>query len=113
MQGDDFASVFERCATTAEDNFRPACYQGLGRDAAGHKIQDSISDAAKTKSTSMLCMLGKDDEASSNCAVGAVDHFIRHYHSDEQAKVLCESYDADLRVLCLKTAEEYYETFQI
>jgi hypothetical protein len=58
----------------------------------------------------MLCMLGKDDEASSNCAVGAVEHFIRHYHSDVQAMVLCESFDADLRVLCLETAEEYYET---
>ncbi len=110
-QGDDFARVFEVCGGV-EDDFRPACYQGLGRDAAGHRIQDSVSDAAITNSTGMLCMLGEVDEARSNCVVGAVEHFIRHYHSDEQAKTLCGTFEADLRTLCLETAEDYYESFQ-
>ena len=111
-QGDDFARVFEICAT-AEEDFRPACYQGLGRDAAGHQIQDSVSDAAMTNSTGMLCRLGEDDEARSNCVVGAVEHFIRHYHGDEQAKELCESFEAGLRALCIRTSEVYYRSFQI
>jgi hypothetical protein len=66
-------------------------------------------------------ILGVDDQGSrlnalcsrSTYVVGVVEHFIRHYHGDEQARALCESFDAVLRVLCLEMAEAYYETFQI
>jgi hypothetical protein len=61
----------------------------------------------------MLCRLGEYDEAQSNCVTGAVEHFIRHYHSDEQAKELCESLGAGLRATYLETAEEYYKSFQV
>jgi hypothetical protein len=51
-------------------------------------------------------MLGEDDEAHSNCVMGAVRNFIHYYNNDEQAKALCESLDADLRALCLKRSED-------
>jgi len=54
-------------------------------------------------------MVGEDNEAHSNCVIGAVRAIINYYNSDEQAKELCESFEADLRTLCLKTVEEYYE----
>jgi hypothetical protein len=103
-QGNDFSKVFNLCGTV-EDDFRPTCYQSLGRDASSQ----SISEAQQTKST---CMLGEDYEARSNCVVGAVKDFISYYHDDAQAKELCESLDADLRALCLQTGEEYYKNFQ-
>jgi hypothetical protein len=102
-QGNDFAKVFDLCGTV-EDDFRPTCYQSLGRDAS----TQSISDVDQTKST---CMLGKDYEARSNCVVGAVKDFISYYHDDTKAKALCGSLDSDLRALCLQTSEEYYKSF--
>jgi hypothetical protein len=105
-QGNDFAKVFDLCAGV-EDDYRPACYQSLGRDASGQ----SDHDVAKTKST---CMLGKDYEAQSECVLEAVRNTISYYGSDEQAKELCESLDADFfRAACLQTAEEYYRIFLI
>jgi hypothetical protein len=43
--------------------------------------------------------------------VGAVEYFIRNYYGDTQAKAFCESLGADLRAGCLRTAEEYYRSF--
>ena len=103
-QDGDFAKVFDLCST-AEDDFRTTCYQSLGRDASGQ----SVSDVAKTKDT---CMLGRDYEARSDCVIGAVKDFISYYHSDTQAKELCESLDSDLRSLCLETGEDYYKSFE-
>ncbi len=103
-QGGDFDKVFELCGTV-EDEHRPTCYQSLGRDASGQ----TTSDAATTKE---ICMLGEDDEARSNCVIGAVKDFISYFHNDTQAKEFCRSLDADLRDTCLETAEEYYKTFQ-
>jgi hypothetical protein len=104
-QGYDFAKVFDLCATEAEDDYRPTCYQSLGRDASGN----SSSDVAKTRAS---CMQGQDYEARSNCVIGAVKDFISYYSSDRQARELCESFETDLRDVCLKTGEDYYELFQ-
>jgi hypothetical protein len=60
----------------------------------------------------MQCMLGKDYEARFNCAVGAVDYFIRDSYSDTRAKAFCEYFGADLRTMCLQEAEEYYVSLQ-
>lgn len=103
-QDGDFGKVFELCETV-EDEYRPTCYQSLGRDVSGQ----TASDATKTKEN---CMLGEDDEARSNCVVGAVKDFVSYYHSDTQAKEFCESLDRDLRETCLETGEEYYEIFE-
>jgi hypothetical protein len=104
-QDDDFGKVFELCGA-AEEDYRSTCYQSLGRDASGN----SASDLVKTKES---CMQGEDDEARSNCVIGAVKDFISYYNSDTQAKEFCESLDRDLRETCLETGERYYETFDI
>jgi hypothetical protein len=108
-QGNDFAKVFDLCATAIEDDSRPACYESLGKKAAGDSIEQYATGVGETTSTNTLCALGEDYEARSNCAVGAVKQFIFYYQSDEQVKALCESFDADLRAVCLQVGEEFYE----
>jgi hypothetical protein len=105
-QSYDFAKVFDLCASVEED-FRPACYQSLGRNAAIRSILDSVNDTAKAKSTSRLCMLGDGYAARSNCVDGAAKYFVYYYDSDEEVKELCGSLDdTDLRAGCFRTAEE-------
>ncbi len=111
-RGYDFAGVFDLCATAVEEDFRPACYQGLGWDASVQSIKQGISDMLINGSTRNLCMLGGEHEARFNCVVGAVEYFIRHYYSDAQARAFCEFLGADLRTMCLQAAEEYYQTLQ-
>ena len=108
-QGNDFAKVFGLCATAVEVDFRPACYQALGKQAVRDSIEQYATDVGRTTSTNTLCALGEDYEARSNCAVGAVRQFIFYYQSDEQAKALCEYFDEDLRAVCLQVGEEFYE----
>ena len=103
-QSNDFAKAFDLCATAVEDDFRPACYQGLGRAADGQ----SITDEAETEDA---CILGQDYDARANCLIGAVGHSIAFYQSDERAKALCESVEADLRDVCLRAVEEFYGRF--
>lgn len=100
----DFAAVFGLC-DGAEEDFRPACYRGLGRDATAR----SNYAAAGTQST---CMLGRDFEARSNCIAGAVENSIRHHHDDEQARVLCGTLGPDLRAACVRATEEYNDSFR-
>jgi hypothetical protein len=107
-QGNNFAKGFDLCGT-AEDEPHPGCYQGLGASAAAHNIKYVTGDAAKAEATRKLCMVGQDHEARSNCVTGAVRDFIHYYASDEQAKGLCESLDADLRTACFQEAEEHYK----
>lgn len=102
--GNDFQKVFELCGTV-ESEFRPTCYQSLGRDASGI----TSSDVDRTNAN---CMLGEDYEARSNCVIGAAKDFISYYSRDTEAKELCDSFDADLRKVCLETAEEYYVIFE-
>lgn len=104
-QGGDFSKVFDLCGGI-EDEFRPMCYQSLGRDASGK----STSDVDETRDT---CMLGEDYEARSNCIVGAVKDFISYYSDDKQANALCESLDdKDLRDMCLQESEDYNKTLE-
>jgi hypothetical protein len=44
--------------------------------------------------------------------IGAVKDFISYFHSDTQAKQLCESLAPDLRGACIGTAEDYYKSFE-
>ncbi len=106
-RGNNFANVFNLCADVEED-YRPACYQGLGWDASVQSLNQRADNAAVNESTSKLCMQGEGYEAQFNCVVGAVQYFTRHYYGDAQAKTFCESFGADLRGGCLKEAEEYY-----
>lgn len=108
IRSNDFAEVFNLCAEI-EDEDRPACYQGLGWDAS---VQSLKQGGDVNQSTRALCMLGAGYEAQSNCVIGAVEYFVRHYYSDTQARSFCESFGTDLRALCLREAEEYYGSFR-
>jgi hypothetical protein len=110
-RGNDFGKVFELCGE-AEEDFRQACYQGLGGYASAQSIQWNTTGVAQNGATSKLCKLGENYEARSNCVAGAAKQFILHYHNDVQAKELCKSFDVDLRAMCLRTVEEYYKSFQ-
>jgi hypothetical protein len=111
-QGYDFTKVFELCETV-EDGFRPACYRGLGRNAFEQGTRENITEAAQTASADMLCALGEDHEARSNCIVGAVRYFLLYYGNDTRAKAFCESLEANLREACLGSSAEFYEDFDI
>jgi hypothetical protein len=102
-QNYDFTKVFDLCAGV-EDDYRPTCYQSVGRDASSQ----GTADVDKTRD---ICMLGEDYEARSNCVIGVVRDFISYYSDDTQAKEFCESLDGDLRNLCLQEAEEFYKIF--
>ncbi len=112
-QGVDFTKVFDLCGGVEAD-FRPACYQGLGRDALEYSLgRKDLTGVAQTESTNTLCMIGEDHEARSNCVIGAVRQLILG-RRDEQAKAFCETPDdADLRAVCLQAAEKYYEDFAL
>ncbi|HYV33301.1 MAG TPA: hypothetical protein VE973_00430, partial [Candidatus Limnocylindria bacterium] len=104
LNGGDFKKVFDLCAT-ADKGYETVCYQSLGRDASGR----SISNAETTKAT---CELGNGFEPQVNCIIGAVKDFISYYHSDVQAKHLCEIIDPSLTQTCNETADSYYKSFQ-
>jgi hypothetical protein len=111
LLSNDFTKVFDLCERV-ENRFRPACYQGLGWDASVQSLKQGNSDATINESTSMICMLGDNHEARSNCVVGAVDYFIRNSYNDVQARAFCGYLGVDLRTLCLQEAEAYYRTLQ-
>lgn len=110
-RGNDFAKVFSLCAKV-EDEFRPACYQGLGWDASVQSLKQGTSDLSINEATRSLCALGEDQEAQFNCAVGAVNYFIRDSYNDTRAKAFCEYLGPDLRTVCLREAEEYYRSLR-
>lgn len=114
VRGGSFARVFELCAQVAEAEFRIACYQGLGGNAAGQGIRKHVSNAARSETVDMLCALGKDVEARSNCVTGAVNFLVYYYHDDAQARALCETFDdaQSLRAVCSGAVEEYYASFE-
>jgi hypothetical protein len=105
-RGNDFAQVFGLCAAV-EDGFRPACYRGLGANAGVQGIQQNGADVSEAESTRTLCVLSDDQEARSECVVGAAKTFIYYYHGGAQAKALCDSFDADLQAVCLRTVERF------
>src|SRR3712207_3052769 len=88
---DDYLSRdFDLCAMF-ENISRPACYQGVGRDAAWQSNGQVVDEVAEIGYTSIICVLGKDYEARSNCVVGAAKYFVDHYRGDTVAKTFCES----------------------
>ena len=104
VNGGDFADTFGWCRT-AEEPYRATCLQSLGRDASGR----STSEVQPTK---RICMLGRDHFEKSNCVIGAVKDFISYFHSDKQAKQLCNAFeDKELTTLCLQTTTSYYAQF--
>jgi hypothetical protein len=104
---DNFAKVFELCAMEVEDDFRPACYSGLGHLATTEATLAGITDEAQASFARELCMAAQDYEALHYCVVAAARQFVYHYNSDTQAKELCAPLtSADLRAVCLQRTEE-------
>ncbi|MDP2598896.1 MAG: hypothetical protein Q8P49_03645 [Candidatus Liptonbacteria bacterium] len=104
INGRNFKATFDLCSKV-EAPYRDTCYQSLGRDASGQ----STSEVGPTKN---ICLLGNDGEQQSNCVIGAVKDFISYFHSDVQAKQLCNSFaDPILQEICFSTAEAYYRQF--
>jgi hypothetical protein len=104
---DDFAKVFDLCTKEVEDGMRPACYSGLGHQAAMEASLADTSDEARAALSLELCMLGQHNEALYYCVVAAARQLVFYYDSDAQAKELCQSLmSADLRAVCLQRTEE-------
>jgi hypothetical protein len=112
-QDNDFAKVFDLCATV-EDDFRPACHHGLGRSAFFQSIEQQVTDVAQAESTRILCMRGEEQEAQSNCIAGAVKTFIYYNRGDTaRGEAFCGPFEAGLRAVCGRAAEEFYEDFAL
>ncbi len=103
VEGYDFAKVFSLCSGV-DELYRDTCYTSLGRDASGN----SISDVTQTRTR---CLLGPTEEAQRSCIRGAAMDFVSYFHSDTQAKELCNSLPAGLTAECLDTVKSYYSTF--
>jgi len=88
----DFARVFALCAGVGAP-FRKNCYQSLGRDAA-------TMSRDQVPATMATCKLGVGHEQRSSCVLGAVLDFVYYYHSDVQAKALCDALERDLQQGC-------------
>ena len=95
VQG-DFAKVFALCAGVGAP-YRAGCYQSLGRDAATISLNQVPGTVAR-------CAVGTDREQQANCVIGAVLDFVYYYHSDQQAKQLCDAVEAPLQDVCRNTA---------
>ncbi len=103
INGYNFADAFAQCSTV-EEQHKSICYQSIGRDASG----STVSDVQRTKA---YCMLGKDSDQQTNCVIGAVKDFISYFHSDAQAKQLCNTFTEDTRNICIFVADSYYKSF--
>ena len=103
VTGNDFKKVFDLCANAPSD-YRPQCYQSLGRDASGQ----STSNIIVVKNT---CEFGKDFDQKANCIIGATKDFVSYFHSDKQALQLCDSLTTDLQTVCSQTVTAYYKSF--
>ncbi len=99
----DFNKVFTMCAGV-DSQFVDTCYTSLGRDASGN----SVSNADTTRKT---CLLGPNEEAQRYCVHGAAMDFVSYFHSDVQAKQLCNSLPSNLSGDCLTVVKNYYATF--
>ncbi len=102
--GQDFRSVFLLCGQVDGGVYKDTCYQSLGRDASGNSISNP-------QQTTASCMLGQDQEAQSNCIVGAVKDFVSYFHNDQQAEALCQQLNEALKPTCESTKTSYYSTF--
>jgi hypothetical protein len=103
VENEDFSKVFLQCGAV-EPAFVDDCYQSLGRDASGN------SDSTVT-ATVGTCMLGQNEDAQSNCIIGAVKDFISYYHSTVQANTLCNALKPSLQTICQSTKVSYYTSF--
>ncbi len=99
INGGDFTKTFALCRDAGP--FQNTCHQSLGRDASGRH-------SSNVQRTHDICLLGANETEVTHCVIGAVKDFISYFHSDEQGKLLCETFDEPVRQTCLDTARAYY-----
>jgi len=97
----DFTQVFALCAGV-EKAFVDTCYQSLGRDASG---RSAYTQALTIEN----CMKGDGYDQLSNCFIGAAKDYVSNFHSDVQAKQLCNALEPDLMDVCNDTVTQYYK----
>jgi hypothetical protein len=108
----DFGAVFRLCARTEED-FRAACYEGLGGNAAIQGSKLIRGQAAKTETLRRLCGLGADGRARKHCVIGAVRLMLRDVaDGGPRVRAFCRSYavtgNERLHTVCLKARDDAY-----
>ncbi len=101
--GYDFKKVFDMCQAVAEP-YRDICNQSMGRDVANQSSHEP-------QLTKNRCDIPNETSATTNCIIGAVKEIISYYHSDTQAKVFCNTVDAEYRSMCSNVATSYYSYF--
>ncbi|MBI5817096.1 MAG: hypothetical protein HZB09_01585 [Candidatus Yonathbacteria bacterium] len=99
----DWKRVFTVCAS-APAQYRNLCYQSIGRDASG----STVSDIEKTKN---ICNLATTKEQKEGCIAGAARDFVSYFHSDVQAKKMCNVFDVEFKSTCRSVVSSYYKTF--
>ncbi len=104
QNGYNFAETFRLCRDVADKDFTVTCYQSIGRDASG----STVSDVVRTKAN---CDNALDSTGLEQCMLGAVRDFVSYFHSDQQAKQLCEAFGGDLNTRCQQEVVSYYSTF--
>lgn len=103
--GYDFAKTFQECAK-ADSGFTTTCYQSIGRDASG----STNSDVNRTLANCQQAPAG-DTEAIRNCMFGAERDFVSYFHSDAQARQLCQAFGGEYVEECDADVTRYYSTF--
>ena len=94
VRQEDFGAVFRLCRAGPDVDFRAVCYQGLGGDAAIMSSKYVIGARAQTATLRKLCLQGPDEEARSNCVVGAVNTMVRDRGGDDtRARAFCAILD--------------------
>ncbi len=101
--GYDFADAFSECRKV-EERYKRTCFQSLGRDASGQTVSD-------IKNTKDICLIGENSGEQLYCIIGAARDFVSYFHSDNQAKELCTTFDSDISDICLREVENYYRSF--
>lgn len=106
QNGYDFAKTFQECAR-ADGGYVETCYQSAGRDASG----STNSDVSRTVDN---CLKATEETAVYNCMLGAERDFVSYYHSDQQARQLCDAFGGShphFVEACKSDVARYYSTF--
>lgn len=100
--GHDFGKLFDLCLT-ADTGYARTCAQSIGRDASGQ----SVSNREQTIAS---CSLARNDEQAADCYIGAVKDFVAYFHSDLEARMLCDAIPSRLKPNCESALLEQWRT---
>jgi hypothetical protein len=105
VRNDDFAAVFELCASSPDERFRPTCYRGIGESAAIRSNKQVAGELAQRDTIRRLCELRADPQAGASCVEGAASIIVRERGSID-VRALCASFGPELRGICDRAVAE-------